>query len=79
MLPTAAYVGGPAEIAYFAQSAVLYEAILGRITPVLPRLSATLLEPAIAAVMDKHEVQLAGCDDDGGGSGAAAGRAGDAD
>jgi uncharacterized protein YllA (UPF0747 family) len=36
----------------------LYEAILGRITPVLPRLSATLLEPAIAAVMDKDEVQL---------------------
>jgi bacillithiol biosynthesis cysteine-adding enzyme BshC len=58
LLPTAAYVGGPAEIAYFAQSAALYEAILGRITPVLPRLSATLLEPAIAAVMDKDEVQL---------------------
>jgi bacillithiol biosynthesis cysteine-adding enzyme BshC len=58
LLPTAAYVGGPAEIAYFAQSAVLFEAILGRITPVLPRLSATLLEPAIAAVMDKDEVQL---------------------
>ena len=58
LLPTAAYVGGPAEIAYFAQSAVLYEAILGRITPVLPRLSATLLEPSIAAVMEKHEVQL---------------------
>src|SRR5437879_6849358 len=58
LLPTAAYVGGPAEIAYFAQSAVLYEAILGRITPVLPRLSATLLEPSIAAVMDQHEVQL---------------------
>jgi bacillithiol synthase len=58
LLPTAAYVGGPAEIAYFSQSAVLYEAILGRITPVLPRLSATLLEPAIATVMDKDEVQL---------------------
>jgi bacillithiol biosynthesis cysteine-adding enzyme BshC len=58
LLPTAAYVGGPAEIAYFAQSAVLYEAILGRITPVLPRLSATLLEPVIATVMDKDEVQL---------------------
>jgi bacillithiol biosynthesis cysteine-adding enzyme BshC len=58
LLPTAAYVGGPAEIAYFAQSAVLYEAILGKITSVLPRLSATLLEPSIAAVMDKDEVQL---------------------
>jgi bacillithiol biosynthesis cysteine-adding enzyme BshC len=58
LLPTAAYVGGPAEIAYFAQSAVLYEAILGQTTPVLPRLSATLLEPSIAAVMNKDEVQL---------------------
>ncbi len=58
VLPTAAYIGGPAEIAYFAQSAVLYDAILGRITPVLPRLSATLIEPAIAAVMEKDEIQL---------------------
>ena len=58
LLPTAAYVGGPAEVAYFAQSAVLYQRILGRITPVLPRLSATLVEPAIAAVMDKDEIQL---------------------
>jgi bacillithiol biosynthesis cysteine-adding enzyme BshC len=58
LLPTAAYVGGPSEVAYFAQSGVLYEAILGWITPVLPRLSATLLEPAIAKVMEKEEVQL---------------------
>ena len=58
ILPTAAYIGGPSEIAYFAQSAVLYEAILGRITPVLTRLSATLIEPAIAKAMEMHEVQL---------------------
>jgi bacillithiol biosynthesis cysteine-adding enzyme BshC len=58
ILPTAAYVGGPAEIAYFAQSAVVYEQVLGRVTPVLPRLSATLIEPAIADVMAQHEVQL---------------------
>ena len=58
ILPTAAYVGGPAEVAYFAQSAVLYERILGRVTPVLPRLSATLLEPSVATVMARHEVQL---------------------
>jgi bacillithiol synthase len=58
ILPTSAYVGGPAEIAYFAQSAVLYERILGRLTPVLPRLSATLVEPAIAEVLDRHELSL---------------------
>jgi bacillithiol biosynthesis cysteine-adding enzyme BshC len=58
ILPTAAYVGGPAEVAYFAQSAVLYERLLGRLTPVLPRFSATLIEPAIADVMAKDEVSL---------------------
>jgi len=58
ILPTAAYVGGPAEIAYFAQSAVVYEKILGRVTPVLPRLSATLVEPAVAAVLAAHELEF---------------------
>jgi len=58
ILPTGAYIGGPAEVAYFAQSAVVYEKILGRVTPVLPRLSATLLEPAIAQTMAAHEVSL---------------------
>jgi bacillithiol biosynthesis cysteine-adding enzyme BshC len=58
VLPTTAYVGGPAEAAYFAQSAVLYQRILGRITPVLPRLSATLIEPPIGALMAQHEVSL---------------------
>jgi bacillithiol biosynthesis cysteine-adding enzyme BshC len=58
LLPTTAYVGGPAEIAYFAQSQVLYERILGRVTPILPRLSATLIEPAIDTVMDQHELSF---------------------
>ncbi len=64
VLPTTAYVGGPAEVAYFAQSAVLYERAFssengkGRVTPILPRLSATLIEPAIGAVMAQHEVNL---------------------
>jgi bacillithiol biosynthesis cysteine-adding enzyme BshC len=58
ILPTVAYVGGPAEVAYFAQSAVVYEKILGRITAVLPRLSATLIEPAIAQTMAVHEVSF---------------------
>ena len=58
LLPTSMYIGGPAEIAYFAQSEVLYKRILGVMTPVFPRLSATLVEPAIRAVMDKHEIQF---------------------
>jgi bacillithiol synthase len=58
ILPTSAYVGGPSEVAYFAQSQVLYERILGRTTPVLPRLSATLVEPAVAGLLARHEVSL---------------------
>jgi bacillithiol synthase len=58
ILPTTSYVGGAAEIAYFAQSSVLYEKILGRVTPILPRLSATLIEPAIADLMKRHEIEL---------------------
>ncbi len=58
ILPTTAYIGGPAEVAYFAQSAVLYERILCRITPILPRLSATLIEPAIGTIMAQHEISL---------------------
>lgn len=57
-LPTLAYIGGPAEIAYFAQAAVLYEKLLGRITPILPRMSATLIEPRIERLLLKYEVQL---------------------
>jgi bacillithiol biosynthesis cysteine-adding enzyme BshC len=59
ILPTAAYIGGPAEVAYFAQTQVLYEALLGRTTPVLPRISATLIEPAVAKIMAHDEVSLA--------------------
>jgi bacillithiol synthase len=59
VLPTAAYIAGPAEIAYFAQSQVLFEAILGRTTPALPRLSATLIEPAIDKLLAQHELSLA--------------------
>jgi bacillithiol biosynthesis cysteine-adding enzyme BshC len=58
ILPTSAYIGGPSEVAYFAQSQVLYERILGRTTPILPRLSATLVEPAVAGLLARHEVSL---------------------
>lgn len=58
ILPTSAYVGGPAEIAYFAQLQPLYEAILGVPTPILPRLSGTLVPDAIRKVMDQHEVSF---------------------
>jgi bacillithiol synthase len=58
ILPTSAYIGGPSEVAYFAQSQVLYERVLGRTTPVLPRLSATLIEPAIGGLLARHDVSF---------------------
>ena len=58
ILPTAAYIGGPAEVAYFAQTGVLYERLLGRVTPVLPRLSATLVSPEVASVLVQHEIDF---------------------
>jgi bacillithiol biosynthesis cysteine-adding enzyme BshC len=58
LLSTSLNIGGPAEVAYFAQSAVLFEKILGRITPVEPRFSATLIEPAIGELLHRHDLRL---------------------
>jgi len=54
LLPTLAYTGGAAETAYFAQVAVVYEALLGRITPIVPRFSATVIEPKIKALLERY-------------------------
>jgi len=58
LLPTLAYVGGPAEVAYFAQASVVYEELLGRVTPVLPRFAATLVEPRIKRLLDRYHIQI---------------------
>ena len=54
LLPTLAYVGGAAEVAYFSQAGALYEQLVGRITPILPRFSATLIETKPQALLDKY-------------------------
>jgi bacillithiol biosynthesis cysteine-adding enzyme BshC len=56
LLPTAAYVGGPAEVAYFAQAEVLYRRLLGRMPAVLPRGSFTLVEPHLARLLRKYRL-----------------------
>jgi bacillithiol synthase len=58
LLPTLAYTGGAAEIAYFAQGAVVYEKLLGRVTPILPRFSATLLEPKPERLLSRYQLSL---------------------
>lgn len=60
LLPTVAYVGGPAEVSYFAQSAVLYERLLGRMPVVAPRASLTLVEPRVGRVLRQYGLEV--CD-----------------
>ncbi|HKQ78972.1 MAG TPA: bacillithiol biosynthesis cysteine-adding enzyme BshC [Blastocatellia bacterium] len=58
LLPTVAYVGGPAEIAYFAQLRPNY-GLLNRVDPVvLPRASFTLVEKRHAKTMNKYGVKF---------------------
>jgi uncharacterized protein YllA (UPF0747 family) len=54
IFPTAAYVGGPAEIAYFAQASAIYETLRCPMPPIVPRISATILEPRIHRTMKKY-------------------------
>ncbi len=58
LLPTLAYTGGAAEVAYFAQVAVVYEKLLGRVTPILPRFSATLVEPKAQRILERYGLSL---------------------
>ena len=58
LLPTAAYIGGPAELAYMAQAEVVYRRLLGRMPAILPRASFTLVEPAVARLMTKYGIEL---------------------
>jgi len=44
LLPTVGYIGGSAEIAYFAQSEVLYKNVLGRMPVILSRPDFTLVD-----------------------------------
>jgi bacillithiol biosynthesis cysteine-adding enzyme BshC len=58
ILPTAAYLGGPAEIAYQAQIASAYRHF-GIPRPVIsPRPGVTLLEPAVARALEAEELDL---------------------
>jgi bacillithiol synthase len=58
LLPTLCYIGGPSEVAYFAQIEVVYRKLAGRVTPVVPRIFATLIEPRTAKLMDRYQLSL---------------------
>jgi len=58
LLPTLAYTGGAAETAYFGQAGAVYEALLGRVTPIMPRFSATIVEPKIQRLLERHGIAM---------------------
>jgi len=57
-LPTAAYVAGPAEIAYFAQAEVVYRQLEGRMPAIVPRAGFTLVSPAVARLLKKYDLGI---------------------
>ena len=58
LLPTLAYTGGAAEAAYFAQVGAVYEKILGRVTPIVPRFSATVVEPKVQRWLGQYGIAV---------------------
>jgi bacillithiol synthase len=58
LFPTVAYVGGPAELAYFAQSQVIYDRLLGRMPVAVSRASFTLLDARAAKLLARYGLTL---------------------
>jgi bacillithiol biosynthesis cysteine-adding enzyme BshC len=59
LLPTIAYYGGAAEIAYFAQTAEVYRMLDRPATPILPRSSLTMIERHTGRVLERYDLTLA--------------------
>jgi uncharacterized protein YllA (UPF0747 family) len=53
ILPTATYIGGPAEIAYFAQSAPIADTLEVARPAIVPRWSCTIIEPHVEKILEK--------------------------
>jgi bacillithiol biosynthesis cysteine-adding enzyme BshC len=58
LLPTVAYFGGAAEIAYFAQNAVMYKILDRPVTPIHHRASFTIIEPKHRRTLEKYELKF---------------------
>jgi bacillithiol synthase len=58
ILPTVAYVGGPAELAYMAQSEVLYDDLLHRMPVMLARGGFTLLDTRTAKLIHRYGLTI---------------------
>ena len=58
MLPTVAYIGGPAEVAYLAQSEALYQRLLGRMPVAVPRAGFTIFDSHSRKMMERFGICL---------------------
>jgi len=58
LLPTVAYYGGAAEIAYFAQTAEVYRVLERPATPILHRASLTLVEKHTWRSLERYGIRL---------------------
>jgi bacillithiol biosynthesis cysteine-adding enzyme BshC len=58
LLPTIAYYGGAAEIAYFAQTAEVYRVLQRPATPILPRASLTIVEKHTWRSLERYDLKL---------------------
>jgi bacillithiol biosynthesis cysteine-adding enzyme BshC len=58
LLPTVAYIGGPAEVAYHAQSSVVYKRLLGRAPVILPRAGFTLVPAHVGNLLKKYKLDI---------------------
>ena len=56
LLPTVAYIGGPAEIAYHAQTSLVYKQLLGRAPAILPRAAFTLVTAHVSSLLKKYNL-----------------------
>jgi bacillithiol biosynthesis cysteine-adding enzyme BshC len=59
VLPTIAYYGGAAEIAYFAQTSEVYRILDRPVTPILPRASLTFVEKHTWRSFERYGLALA--------------------
>ena len=58
ILPTATYIGGPGEIAYFAQVSAVAK-VIGAVVPrIAPRWSGTLIEPHIEEILGRLDATI---------------------
>src|SRR5277367_6299276 len=58
LLPTVAYIAGAAEISYFAQSEVIYRALLGRMPVMLPRAGFTMVDVKAAKLLKQYKLTV---------------------